>query len=543
MAVQDGARLRQLVGDYYHGLMTQDSYREQRAQLLNNIGAEVDEQSDTITNRAQPSREKGPATSATMSIDSKVPAPSFGPKRLAIGAIAIFGIAALGFLVMTQMSDSGTQPVPQAEHNGPVPQSGLERGDELVADFLSRNDWTEDSLGNFLLAWEALDDGQRQLAEKGRGHRRLTTMLHQRIREETALGGVPDSGLLESLMSFAITMGAPYRESRAFTVNRKAGTEVESDVLATDSDVTAAALIDTGEAEPESAQAETVPANDLEQPVDGVPAAGSLAAIQTTARADDPCPSEIANTRRPYCQDVLADGSVGPLLVVLPTGTFEMGNDLVASEAPLHKVDIAYHTAFARYETTSQEYEQFCAATSLPCADQPWDDESPVVFVTWDDATQYAKWLSETTGFQYRLPTEAEWEFAARAGTQSPYFFGDEITPSAAQSSENRPSESPLPRTDRSINRNPFGLYHMSGNVREWVQDAWHPNYENAPADGSARRLEAEDLRLVRGGSYSDPGARLRSAAREPLVQSHRDAMTGFRVVREVLQQATESVN
>ncbi len=155
--------------------------------------------------------------------------------------------------------------------------------------------------------------------------------------------------------------------------------------------------------------------------------------------------------------------------------------------------------------------------------------------MTWDDAVSYTEWLSESTGFGYRLPSEAEWEFAARAGTQSPYFFGDEITPAAALSSENGPVEKPLPRSDRSINRNPFRLYHMSGNVREWTLDAWYPNYENARPDGSARSIETESSRVVRGGSYSERARKLRSAAREPLDRSHRDTMTGFRVVREVL--------
>jgi formylglycine-generating enzyme required for sulfatase activity len=149
--------------------------------------------------------------------------------------------------------------------------------------------------------------------------------------------------------------------------------------------------------------------------------------------------------------------------------------------------------------------------------------------------------LTNATGFQYRLPSEAEWEFAARAGTQSPYFLGDEITPSAAHSSDNRPADAPLSRSERRINSNPFRLYHMSGNVREWTQDAWYPDYDNAPADGSARLLDSEDQRTVRGGSYADPGTKLQSAAREPLERAHRDAMTGIRIVREIRQQAPDN--
>ena len=554
MAVQDGVRLRQLVGDYYHGLITPDSYRARRAQLLDNIGTDIAENSETDTEVPLPSRETKSIKQESVPTDSDILVASSRPKRLVIGAMAIVGFAAVGFLVMTQMPDSGTEPDSQMEHSGPVPQSGLERGDALVEEFLFNNDWTEDSLNNFLLAWGALDDGQRQLVTEGRRYRRLTTALHQRIREETALAGAPDSGRLATLMNFAITMGSPYRESRASSIEQKAATEApskgdvveEPEFFAADSDVTAAAANENGAAAPESFQATVVPADASNQPVDDVaakPEKAQSVTTETSEMVDDPCSAGIANTRQPYCEDTLPDGSMGPPLIVLPTGTFEMGSNSVASESPSHQVDIAYHIAFSRYEITAKEYEQFCAATSLPCADQPWDDDSPVVSVSWDDATLYTQWLSEATGFQYRLPSEAEWEYAARARTQSPYYFGDEITPSAAHSAENGTLESPLSRSDRSINRNPFRLYHMSGNVREWTQDAWHPNYDDAPRNGSARRLQTEDLRAVRGGSYNDPGAKLRSAAREPLDRSHRDAMTGFRVVREVLLQATESVN
>ena len=174
---------------------------------------------------------------------------------------------------------------------------------------------------------------------------------------------------------------------------------------------------------------------------------------------------------------------------------------------------------------------------SLPCPDRIWEsDDYPVVLISWDDAILYTQWLSEETGFTYRLSSEAEWEFSARAGTQSPYFFGDEITPSSARSLVNGQADSPLPRSDRTVNRNQFRLYHMSGNVREWVQDAWYSDYDNAPANGIVRVDDSENRRVVRGGSYSDPGTKLRSAAREPLDRSHRDTVTGFRIIREIVQ-------
>jgi len=220
----------------------------------------------------------------------------------------------------------------------------------------------------------------------------------------------------------------------------------------------------------------------------------------------------------------------------LRPGAFDMGSEDNDREGPVRRVEIAAPIALARDEISVAEYRRFCTDTGASCPSAPWGgDDYPVVSVSWEDANAYAAWLSEQTGNTYRLPTEAEWEYAARAGTQTPYSFGDEVTPSSAHSSANGPVDAPLPRGDNDkINRNPFRLYHMSGNVREWVSDAWYDNYEGAPNDGSARTSAAATSRVVRGGSYADSAPSLRSAAREPIVQTNRDSETGFRVVREI---------
>jgi formylglycine-generating enzyme required for sulfatase activity len=132
------------------------------------------------------------------------------------------------------------------------------------------------------------------------------------------------------------------------------------------------------------------------------------------------------------------------------------------------------------------------------------------------------------------LPSEAEWEYAARAGSRTRYPFGDDVTPVAARSSANGPVDSPLANGDRSVNRNAFRLFHMIGNLREWVADPWHSGYAGAPADGTARLGVESNARVVRGGSYSDGALYLRSAARGPLERGARDRFTGFRVVREL---------
>ncbi len=559
MAIQESERLRQMVNDYYHGLLTEDSYREQRAQLLDNIGADVTERSETTTQRRQPAAGKSSSIPPPVQKDPPDSTSSFKPKMLLIGGIVVAGIAAAVYVVVMPMTDSETVPDSQEVQSESVAESGLESGDALLGEFLERNDWSSDSLSNFLLTWSLLNDDQREKAVDGRRYRRLTTRLHQRIGEEAALSNASNNDRMKTLTGFAATIGAPYRETVVFepmpkpdvavatdTEEKPADTRFEPKVIVAAGDSVAIVPLEKTQDEQVAPQVTAPPVVvESSEPDDEViasvePTPADSVAAPAPAPSDDPCPGEIAITRQPYCRDKLADDDVGPPLVVLRSGTYEMGSNADASESPPHQVAIAYQIAISRFEITAQEYEQFCVATSLPCEDRPWDADYPVVAVSWDDAVQYTQWLSEATGFMYRLPSEAEWEYAARAGTQSPYYFGDEITPTAAHSSANGPVDSPVPKTDRTINRNPFRLYHISGNVREWTQDAWYPNYDNAPANGSSRMIATEDRRVVRGGSFSDPKSRLRSAAREPLARSHRDALTGFRIVREVLPQATD---
>ena len=211
MAIQDRERLRQLVGDYYHGLITMDSYRAQRTELLDNIGAAVQDPSDAVTARRPPAAAKETPSGERASRDAAAPASASGSRKGVFIAVAIAVVAGAGYLLVTQMT--GTGPDSTVEPEGAVPQIGRERGDALIEEFLSRNDWAPDSLGNFKLAWAALDDDQRRLAMEGRPYRRLSTKLHQRIGEEVALGTAPTSGRLASLVDFATTMGVPYRGS------------------------------------------------------------------------------------------------------------------------------------------------------------------------------------------------------------------------------------------------------------------------------------------------------------------------------------------
>ena len=204
-------------------------------------------------------------------------------------------------------------------------------------------------------------------------------------------------------------------------------------------------------------------------------------------------------------------------------------------ESPQHKVTLSKPFAIGKYEVTFEQYDQFAQATSreLP-KDSGWGrGKRPVINVSFTDAQAYVNWLSKQTGKAYRLPTEAEWEYAARAGTQTAYFWGNDDKKAgdyawfATNSGDKtQPVGGKKP--------NAFGLYDTAGNVYEWTQDCEHDNYKLAPSDGSAW-LEAQNgdcnRRVVRGGSWYDDPQNLRSAIR------NRDFnaayyILGFRIAR-----------
>ena len=204
-------------------------------------------------------------------------------------------------------------------------------------------------------------------------------------------------------------------------------------------------------------------------------------------------------------------------------------------ERPQHDVRLASF-AIARHEITFSEYEVFARATGRRVPDNMgWGRaERPVINVSWDDAQAYAQWLSAQTGAHYRLPTEAEWEFVARSGTVTRFWWGDEVGNNQANcfdcgSADSGIQTSPVGRFAAS----PWGVYDMAGNVREWVEDCYTPNYSRAPADGAAVDINGCSERVVRGGAYSSPSAQLRSTSRDRVDAQSRLDNLGFRVVRE----------
>jgi formylglycine-generating enzyme required for sulfatase activity len=229
-------------------------------------------------------------------------------------------------------------------------------------------------------------------------------------------------------------------------------------------------------------------------------------------------------------------------MVRIEPGTFLMGSaegEGYADERPRHEVRIARPFGMGRYPVTFEEYDAFAKATKrdLP-GDQGWGrGRRPVIIVSWGNAVAYAQWLSEQTGRRYRLPSEAEWEYAARAGSQTRWSFGNEegeLGKYAWYSENSGRQTHPVGKKEP----NPWGLYDVHGNVWEWVQDCWHESCQGAPNDGNAW-LEAGGgncgRRVVRGGSwYDDPGT-LRSATRTRLETVARISDLGFRLAQDPL--------
>ena len=234
---------------------------------------------------------------------------------------------------------------------------------------------------------------------------------------------------------------------------------------------------------------------------------------------------------------VFKDCDTCPEMVVVPAGSFMMGDlsgEGRSRETPIHEVKISYSFAVGKYEVTQGEWE------ALMGKKPTWfkGPQIPVQEVTWQDAKSFAKKLSEQTGKEYRLLSESEWEYMARAGSTTKYPWGDKIDSSKAKyNSKNGSKESPVPVGDYSANA--FGLYDTAGNLYEWVEDCWHKDYKDAPIDGSAW-LSASggdcEERVLRGGSWIGSPRKLRSAFRFGYGATWKSWTIGFRIARTLSQ-------
>ena len=251
-----------------------------------------------------------------------------------------------------------------------------------------------------------------------------------------------------------------------------------------------------------------------------------------------PTPSAAsARDKRGQFRDGLRGGGQGPLMTWIRAGSFTMGNPLAmtADERPEHTVTLKPF-AIGVHEITVADYRKFAQATGTkmpklgPMAEQ---DDLPITYVSWNDALAYAKWLSQQTGKEYSLPTEAQWEYVARAGTDTPYWWGRGIGRGNAHCFA---CDTGLdPRQPTAVGRfkpNGFGVYDTAGNAQEWVYDCFHPNYEGAPTDGSVFEGGDCNVRVLRGGGYGSGPDRMTSSARDKLRVERGNDQSGLRVVR-----------
>ena len=261
-------------------------------------------------------------------------------------------------------------------------------------------------------------------------------------------------------------------------------------------------------------------------------------------------------------RDRLASGGHGPDMVRIPAGKFRMGCIPPADEyrcesgRPVHDVTIPADFAMAVHETTFDEFDRFLEATGRAMRNDEADDHGfgrgrrPIINIRYRTAEAYAAWLTRETGHAYRLPSEAEWEYAARAGAETVWNWGNDLGRNRANCRDcGSPWDNESTAPVGSFPPNRWGLHDMHGNVWEMVQDCEHDGYRGAPTDGTAwlkpsrflgmPNVEDENKercaeRIIRGGSWIFIGLGAQSAARVTMDYRSYDSITGFRVVREV---------
>jgi formylglycine-generating enzyme required for sulfatase activity/rhodanese-related sulfurtransferase/chromosome segregation ATPase len=251
---------------------------------------------------------------------------------------------------------------------------------------------------------------------------------------------------------------------------------------------------------------------------------------------DKPAPKKEQPLR--LYSEVLNDGGRAPMLAEFQADSFEMGSGASSAnfdERPRHRVKL-HNFAISAREITFADYDRFARASgrALP-NDNGWGrGDRPVINVSWQDAVAYTAWLTAQTGSRYRLPSEAEWEFAAHSGTDTRFWWGNEAGTGHANCFDcNSEWSGRMTAPTGSFAASAFRVHDMAGNVMEWVQDCYQPDYSTAPADGSAVSSGDCSRRVVRGGAYNSPSESLRSASRDAREADTRLDNLGFRIVKE----------
>jgi formylglycine-generating enzyme required for sulfatase activity len=571
MSASAATRLRQLATQHHGGELDLQTYRRLRAELLDRLTNTEGEAEGNITlpQRPRPAATAPAPAVPTVSMPSAAaplapppqpppavparatsvsPARTAGPRRpglrtsIVVALVAVIAMGAGGYFLLRPTTAS---PDATAESAEDTPESYL-----AINDFLAADDWSDEQIANFNARWATMPEEVRDAALEQPWYQNFVQRVRSRVKEQRALTATADSaGTVEGpLSALASSVGIDVSAPDAIMLPRKrreaanagerqhhaAGASHAASLPATAPARSASATIPAAKG---GAAAPTA-ANRAKAAVAPHQAAhaGANAAPQAVAESSNPdrCRIELVGSRRPRCRDALSIGGFGPFLAVIRPGGFDMGSEEAAQEGPVHHVTIARPFAIAEFEASQAEYRLFCTETRRSCTAQPWSgDDLPVVRVSWQDARDYVAWLSRVSGKNYRLATEAEWEYAARSGGTALFPSGTALSPTDAVFSQADRLTAPWPRS-RKINANAFRLYHSIGNVREWVEDAWSASFTGAPDDGSARETADTGQRVVRGGAYTDVAASLRFTTREGIDPQTRDTLTGFRIVREM---------
>ena len=245
-----------------------------------------------------------------------------------------------------------------------------------------------------------------------------------------------------------------------------------------------------------------------------------------------------------YLQDTLKNGSLGPKLAIIPKGVGVVGGaELIPfkNHSPQHKVISTEEFAMGVAEVTFKEYDAFCKSTFLDCPDDNgWGRGSqPVINVTWLDAMTYTEWLSEQTNQVYRLPSEAEWEYAARTGTSTNYWWGDEYIQGIDHCDRDlggcpEGTELSEPGPAGRFKANSFGLFDVTSNLHEWVLDCYSPDHKGANNTMEARLEGNCGQKVFRGGSWLNAQPYVHLFIRGWVDSGYKNRAVGFRVLREM---------
>jgi formylglycine-generating enzyme required for sulfatase activity len=261
------------------------------------------------------------------------------------------------------------------------------------------------------------------------------------------------------------------------------------------------------------------------------------------ASAPTPSPAApVATDEKPAPLPASAKGEIKdcptcPVLIGIPAGSFTMGsNTSDPSEKPAHQVALRKPFAIGKYEVTVDQWNACAASGACPrTGETNRPGNTPVRDVSWDEAQLYLKWLGTAGGQTYRLPTEAEWEFAARGGSTTRFWWGESMQKGKANCKDcGEPWQDSGPAPVGSFAPNQFGLHDMNGSVWEWVQDCWHNTYKGAPTDGRAWEEANCTVRVIRGASWRDGASYMPSTTRFKYDAAVRQSQNGFRVARDV---------